>query len=219
MVEHAPNIDATVTRVRETIDGALASHDRPSAVAVAVEAVRSGALDVPTLYVRVLTPLLVDTGAAWQAGTTAVWEEHYASATVRTVVESLYLDVQRAAEAVPRNGKVALLACPREEVHELGLRMLADRLTLAGWQSHFLGADTPTEELVAAARALHADVIALSAATHYNRAMLCGVVDELAAALPGVRVGAGGPSFAHCTLDDSRFLTEAELGLAPTTGA
>lgn len=219
MADDAPATNAALGQLRGALDAALAAYDRPAAVAAAVSAVRAGTVDIETLYTRILVPLLVDTGDSWLRGVTQIWEEHFASATVRTIVESLYLDVQQTAEKVPRNGRVALLACPREEAHELGLRMLADRLTLIGWQAHFLGADTPTEEIIAAAKALHADVVALSAATHYNRALLCRVVDELAAALPEARIGAGGPSFAHCQLDERHRLSEADLGLSADPGA
>lgn len=219
MVDHASNPEAAVARVRNEIDAALALRNRPAAVGAALQAIRSGSINVPDLYLKVLTPLLVDTGASWSRGETQIWEEHYASSTVRTIIEALYLDVQTAAEQIPSNGKVAVLACPSGEAHELGLRMLTDRLTLAGWDAHYLGADTPTAEIIAAAKALKADIVALSAATHYNRVLLCEVVDQLAAALPDARIGAGGPSFAHCALDERHRLSEADLGLDATKGA
>lgn len=213
MVGEHPSEDSAPALLRAELDRALAARAKATAVEAALTAVRDGAVDVPTLYLRVLTPLLVETGDAWQRGTTRIWEEHFASTAVRTIIESLYLDVQRIALSAEPNGRVALLACPREEVHELGLRMLADRLTLAGWQAHFLGADTPTEEIVAAARALGADIVALSAATHYNRVLLCRVIEELTESLPGVRIGVGGPSFEHGGCDERYRLTDSDLGL------
>lgn len=182
---------------REQLDDALSRKDRMAAVDTALSAVREGRLGIDELYTRVLAPLLIDTGSAWSQGRTEVWEEHFATATVRTIVEALYPSVVAAAADIPRNGKSIVLACPSGEAHDLGLRMLTDRLTLAGWTAHFLGADTPTGEIVAAARGLHADVVALSVATHYNRAMLREVIGELKHELPGVRVGVGGPAFSH----------------------
>ena len=114
-----------------------------------------------------------------------VWEEHFATAMVRTIVESLFLDVREKAAAGPRLGKVAVLACPPGEYHDLGLRMLTDRMQLHGWDAYFLGADTPVDEIVSAAQTFKADLVALSAATHYNRLLLREVVDGAQATAPG----------------------------------
>lgn len=199
---------------RTALDAALAAHDRAGAVRVASEAVRVGGVGIDDLYVRVLVPTLVETGGAWRRGEMAVWQEHLTTSIVRTVIESLAVDVADAAARVAANGRTALLACPTGEQYDLGLRMLADRLALRGWRTHFLGADTPASEVVAAARELGADTVVLSAATAYNLVLLRAFVDEVRAALPDVRVGVGGPAL-QC---DHRWpaadlLTPAELGL------
>lgn len=202
------------TTLREQLTALIASRDRTAAVATALSAVREQGLPIETLYTEVLIPMLVSTGAAWLRGETKVWEEHFASATVRTIVESLYLDVAAQAQEVTPLGTTAVLACPPEEAHDLGLRMLADRMTLSGWTVHYLGADTPVDEIVAAANALGADLVALSAATHYNRLLLREVVSVLHRELPDVRVGVGGPAFAaDRTWPAADLLTEADLGL------
>jgi methanogenic corrinoid protein MtbC1 len=211
-----PSVNDAGTALRHQLDHALAVRDREGAVSAALEAVRSGSVGIEQLYGQVLMPLLKDTGAAWQNGETQVWEEHYATATVRTIVEALYPDVTKQAAAVRIAGRVAVLACPPGEAHDLGLRMLSDRMALHGWESHYLGADTPAEEIASAARELGATLVVLSAATHYNRALLRTVVDHLKKELPGVRIGVGGPAFAHDrSWPADELLSEAELGLWP----
>jgi methanogenic corrinoid protein MtbC1 len=182
--------------VRATIDAALAARDRAAAVAAATDAVESGQIDVLTLYDQVLIPLMVDTGTQWQAGSTRVWEEHFATATVHTIVDALYPAVAREAAEAPARTDSVLLACPPEEQHDLGLRMLADRFELAGWRTSYLGANTPVAEIVDAACALEVDLVVLSASTHYNRLLLRDVIDEVIAGLPGVKLVAGGAAFA-----------------------
>lgn len=190
MSENAPQ------QLRRELDARLTVRDRAGAVSVAVEAVRAGHISVPDLYTTVLGPLLADTGSQWQAGVTAVWQEHYASAIVRTIVEALYLEVVAAAERVEPLGKHVLLACPPQEEHDLGLRMLSDRFLLAGWDVTFLGMDTPIVEIVAAAKTVGAHMVVLSASTHFHRVQLRGFVDRLKAELPGVQISVGGPAFA-----------------------
>jgi methanogenic corrinoid protein MtbC1 len=165
-------------------------------VRTAVEAVTSGVITIPALYRDVLAPLLADTGASWQRGTVAIWEEHLASATVRTIVEILYPGVLKAKAEVPPAGRGVLLACPPEEGHDLGLRMVADRFDMAGWTTYFLGADTPPEEIVDSARTLGVDAVVLSSSTHFHLVALRRHVDRLRAELPDVDVWVGGPAFA-----------------------
>lgn len=207
--------------IRANIEAALAQRDRPRAVATALAAVRDGAISIPALYVDVLGPLLTSIGSAWSHGTERVWEEHFASHAVRTIVESLYLDVQREASTATRREERVVLACPPREQHELGLRMLADRFELGGYDVTFLGADTPLDEITAAARAVDATLVALSVSTLFERIELRRFVDSLRRELPGVRIVIGGPAFSrdrHWPAED--FLDTHELGLpgSPATG-
>lgn len=214
--KEAPVAHVAATALRERLGKALAARDRATAVSEALSAVHDGSISIDDLYTDVLTPLLVNTGESWQEGATRVWEEHFATAIVRTIVESLYVDIIAAANEAPHLGRVAVLACPPEEAHDLGLRMLADRMLLVGWDVYFLGADTPVDEIVSAAVSLRAELVALSAATHYNRLLLREVIQALRRELPGVRVGVGGPAFASDRdWPTADLLTEADLGLDP----
>lgn len=189
---------AAVARdLMKEIDRRIGAYDRAGAVEAALRAAREGVVSVPELHTLVLAPLMALVGARWQAGEAEVWQEHYATGIVRTIVESLAPLVHERAAQIPRNGRTAVLACPPEEMHDLGLRMLLDRFLLAGWNAHFLGADVPKDEIALAVRALSADLLVLSAATHYHRLRLRALVDELRQAAPGLRILVTGSAFAH----------------------
>lgn len=185
---------ADPTTARDEIDAALRTHDRAATVAVAQRLLGDGRLDVGGLY-DLLTEILVGVGASWQAGQTEVWQEHLSTGIVRSVVEACTPAVEAAAP--PHRTSTVLLAAPEDEYHELGLRMLADRFTLAGWRAHFLGANVPADELVAAVGELGAEAVAVSASTHLHRLGLRHYVSRVTAARPRVRVWVGGPAFAH----------------------
>jgi methanogenic corrinoid protein MtbC1 len=187
--------DASVDAVYEAVAAALADHDKATAVRTAVDAVTSGAATIPVLYRDVLARILADTGAAWQTGKTAIWEEHLASATVRTIVEILYPGVLKAKGTVQPSGRSVLLACPPDEGHDLGLRMVADRFDMAGWTTYFLGPDTPVTEIADAARRLGVHAVVMSSSTHYHRLAVRHAVDALKKELPGTDVWVGGPAF------------------------
>lgn len=200
--------DGLQTLIRERIS----AHDKPGAVAAALEAVHSGAIDVPGLY-AVLGTVMRDVGAAWQQGTTPVWEEHLALGTVRTIVEALYPVVRARAEAAQRIGRTVVLACPQDETHDLGIRMLSDLFDLAGWDTILLGADVPTGDIAAAAETMRADLVVLSASTHFHRMRIRDMLDALHSTLPGVRVVVGGPAFSRdcCGLAEEEVMRPEEF--------
>lgn len=205
--------------LRARLDSALAARDRAGAVQAALGAVNDGTIGVADLYTAVLVPLLVDMGAAWQAGSTRIWQEHFTAAIVRTIVEALYPEVTRQASTAPKRGERVLLANPPQEQHDLGLRMLADRFELAGYDVTYLGADTPTDEIVHAARTVGATLVVLSASTHFNRVQLRTFVARIREGLPGVRIGVGGPAFAMDRDWPVRELLDpVALGLPGSTG-
>jgi methanogenic corrinoid protein MtbC1 len=114
---------------------------------------------------------------------------------VRTIVEILYPGVLKAKAAAEPSGRRVLLACPPEEGHDLGLRMVADRFDMAGWATYFLGPDTPVAEIAGAARSLGVDSVVMSSSTHYHRLAVRHAADALKKELPGVDIWVGGPAF------------------------
>jgi len=199
MTDHADRTDSGLRSQADAVYGAvaeaLAAHDKATAVRTAVEAVASGVVSIPVLYRDVLTRILADTGAAWQTGKTSIWEEHLASATVRTIVEIVFPGVLKAKAGVDPAGRSVLLACPPEEGHDLGLRMVSDRFDMAGWTTYFLGPDTPVAEIADAARRLGVDAVVMSSSTHFHRVAVRHAVDALKKELPGVDIWIGGPAF------------------------
>ncbi len=199
----------------------LDARDRAGAVDLVLSAVREERITIPDLYAHVLSPVLADLGSAWQRGEEQVWEEHVASHIVGTIVEALYPDVRARAQVVPHLGKGVLLACPPQERHELGLRMISDLFELSGWHVTYLGGDVPADQIVAAARATGVELVALSVSTVFERVVVRDLIDRLRAQLPGVRIAVGGPAIEHdreWPAEDR--LTLSDLGLVtPGEGA
>jgi methanogenic corrinoid protein MtbC1 len=162
-------------------------HDRPAMVAEALRAVEADEVDVPVLYHDVLVPLMKRVGQAWQHGHLRIWEEHLASAAVRTIVESLHPRVMQLKAAATAGGSV-LLACPPGEEHDLGLRMLADVFEANGWTTFYLGADTPTIQIADAATVLAVDLVVLASVTLFDQVQTRRVLDDLHARRPDLRV-------------------------------
>jgi len=210
-----PHVPENAAELLHAIAEQLDSLDRAGAVSAALDAVADERISIPDLYTQVLSPYLTELGSQWQHGHERVWQEHFASHVVRTIVEALYPEVARQAAQLPRRGETVLLVCPPDEQHELGLRMLSDRFELAGYRAVFLGADTPIGEIVEAASAVHASMVALSVSTVFERVELRSFIDELRESLAGVRIVVGGPALLRDPgpWSAEELLDPTELGL------
>jgi MerR family transcriptional regulator, light-induced transcriptional regulator len=182
------------------------------AIELLTAALGAGQLTIPRIYLTHLGPLLEEVGADWQAGITPVWREHLTSSTVRTIIEALTPAVARESAGLDNTG-IVVLACPAEEQHDLGLRMIADLYRLRGWTAYFLGADTPADQIMAAATELNADLIVLSAATHYHRLRLRDLTVSLKQVIPNIAVKVTGAAFSadHDGWADDEVLDPASL--------
>ena len=85
-------------------------------------------------------------GAEWAAGTLDVSQEHFASHLIRGRLLSLARLWGRG------GGPLALLACAPGEAHDISLLAFGLVLRSHGWRVLFLGADTPIDTVIDAAR-------------------------------------------------------------------
>lgn len=121
-------------------------------------------MSIPELYQRVIAPAMYEIGVLWEKGALTVADEHLATALTHRVLAALRppLRVDADAERSDQVRERAMLATVQGEQHALGLRMAADVLEDAGFQTIYLGADVPTEALLQALDSLSPDLLALS---------------------------------------------------------
>jgi MerR family transcriptional regulator, light-induced transcriptional regulator len=115
----------------------------------------SFALD--TVVRDVLLPYLAELGERWARGEVSVDQEHFASAVISGRLHALARSWDVGV------GPRAVLACPSDERHDLGLLCFALALRQRGWRISYLGADTPADAIAAAAGRIAADLLVLSA--------------------------------------------------------
>jgi MerR family transcriptional regulator, light-induced transcriptional regulator len=128
-------------------------------------------------------PFLADLGECWARGELTVGHEHFATAVIAGRLHALARGWD--AGVGPR----AVLACPSEERHDLGLLCFALALRGRGWRVCYLGADTPTGAIASVAAQLDAELAVLGAA---RAEPLVGVADELSALGAGRALCVGG---------------------------
>jgi methanogenic corrinoid protein MtbC1 len=116
-------------------------------------------LSVKRLFTNVLLPAQVEVGRMWHANEINVAEEHFASATTKTIMAQL----MSRAEFRPSNGKTMLAAGVAGNHIDIGLQAVADFFEMDGWRAIQLGANVPTGDIVQAVACFEADLLGLSA--------------------------------------------------------
>ncbi|MDM4766949.1 MerR family transcriptional regulator [Pelomonas sp. SE-A7] len=122
---------------------------------------------------EVIAPLTTEVGEAWMRGELQVFEEHIYSECLQHVLRPAIHGIQRA--VVAEGPRVLLTTLPGEQ-HGLGLLMVEALLALEGCHCLSLGVETPLVEILRAAAAQRADIVALS---FTGRLPASAVLDEL----------------------------------------
>lgn len=136
-----------------------------------------GALPAREACERVLLPLLREIGKRWEDNRLSVAAEHFGSAIVRGRLQALL-----ASEARRRpNAHKVVCACPEGELHEGGLLAFAVHAAGSGLDVIYLGANTPTDEILATAEATGARTVALSLTRRMTKALRSKLVSRLSA--------------------------------------
>jgi MerR family transcriptional regulator, light-induced transcriptional regulator len=153
--------------------------NREEAAGLITKAVENG-VSIRDIYLNIFSPSLYEVGRLWQSGRITVAHEHFFSAATQLIMSELYPRIHRHAA---KNGNVVVATCVSGELHEIGLRMAADLLELEGWQTYYLGANTPAMSIVDIMREKKARLLMLSMCLPINgpelRALIAMVRQQL----------------------------------------
>jgi methanogenic corrinoid protein MtbC1 len=153
-----------------------------------IESKATDAASVLDLYVNVLQPAQREIGRLWQVNSISVALEHYATATAQRILHVLSRKV-----TTHTSGDARFLAlCPAGEYHCVGLEMVSNLCRLKGWQSYFIGANTPTASALALAVQLRPHVIGISLTTLLALEPARILIAKVKEALPDSVVVVGG---------------------------
>ncbi|AFK07634.1 cobalamin-binding protein [Mesotoga sp. HF07.pep.5.2.highcov] len=159
-----------MNEIRSSFIEALDSQDKKRAVEICIDALDSGSIEVVDLYLEILGPALGNWECDYESDRMCIWNEHIRSSIVRTVMECCYpyiIGKRGGKRSAEKEVTVAVL-CPPEEYHEIGARMISDIFTIAGYNSTFVGANTPLDTFLEAMKELNPSYIAISVSNYYN---------------------------------------------------
>ncbi len=153
---------------------ALLRGERHTAAGLILAAADSGT-PIRDLYLLVFQPVQREIGRLWQSNHISVGQEHYCTACTQFIMAQLYPRIFTA----ERNGLRLVAACINGDLHEIGVRMVADLFEMEGWDTFYLGANTPVSGTLQQVTERSPHVLAISATLPVH---LQSVVDLIAAA-------------------------------------
>ena len=127
------------------------------------EALDSG-VTVQDIYLHVFQPSQRELGRLWQLNQITVAQEHYCTAATQLIMAQLYPRIFR----TEKNGRRIVATSIGGELHEIGVRIIADFFEMEGWDTYYLGANSPTAAIVQAIADRRADVLAVSATMTFH---------------------------------------------------
>lgn len=137
---------------------ALLQGDRHAASRLVLAAVEHGA-SIRDVYLEVFQRSQQEIGRLWQTNRATVAQEHFFTAATQLVMSQLYDRIF----STDRSGRTLVATCISGDLHEIGVRMVSDFFEMEGWDTFYLGANTPTESVLSTVSDRAADVLAISA--------------------------------------------------------
>jgi methanogenic corrinoid protein MtbC1 len=171
---------------------ALLRGDRQTCSQLILDAVAQG-VTVKDIYIEVFQPCMREIGLLWQTNQITVAQEHFSTAVTQTVMSQLYPYI-----FTPLKKRFCLIATSvGGELHAVGLRMVSDFLEMDGWDTYYLGADTPAESILQAIAERNADLVAISATLSYHVSHVQALIQRIRStpSLAQVKIMVGGYPF------------------------
>lgn len=139
------------------------SSNKKKACDLILSEVNSG-IDVKDIYLHVLQPVMHEIGRLWQTNKISVSQEHFTSAVTQLIMSMLYPYIFKGNSS----NYTFVGTCVSGELHEMGIRMVSDFFELEGWDTYYLGANTPLMALIKTLIDKKPDILGISATMTYH---------------------------------------------------
>lgn len=153
---------------------ALLEGDRMRAGELILRSVEEG-ISITTIYMDVFQRSQYEVGRLWLSNQISVAKEHFCSAATQSIMAQLYPYIF----STNRKGKKMVAACVGGELHEIGIRMVADFFELDGWDTYYLGANAPASAILSSIEENQADLLALSVSMPYHRPLVRETISKI----------------------------------------
>ena len=146
---------------------------------------------IKDIYLFVFQRVQYEIGRLWQSNQIGVAQEHYCTACTQTIMSQLYPRIF----STEKNGRRMVATCVSGDLHEIGPRMVADFFEMEGWDTFFLGANTPLEATLQQISERTPHVLAISATMPFHVHGVAELIQATRAAGPPPHILVGGAPF------------------------
>ena len=161
----------------------------------ACHAIVQGLLDkdvaIHAVYVELFQRAMYEIGELWEKNKISVATEHLATAITESLMTLVYPRIFSAEHI----GRSAIVSAVSNEYHQIGAKMVADIFELNGWNGYFLGANTPTPDLVRSIIDRRPDALALSLSISSNLPSLLEIIEQVRSFDDELPILVGGQAF------------------------
>lgn len=147
---------------------------RNEASELVVGSVEAGT-SVKDIYLHVFQPAQHEVGRLWQTNRISVAQEHYCTAVTQLVMSQLYPRIFSHEKGESR----MVATCVGGELHEIGIRMVADFYEMEGWDTYYLGANATTMRVLRTLEDRNADLLCISATMTFHLNMVESLVQAV----------------------------------------
>jgi len=148
-------------------------------------------IEIKDLYTHLFQRSMYRVGELWEFNKISVAVEHLATSITESLLTLVY-PILFSAEHI---GKKAIIACAANEFHQLGAKMVADIFELNGWDGYFVGANTPTNDLMQLIDEKNPEFLGLSISIYSNMPVLLSVIEKTRTSYPQLDILVGGQAF------------------------
>ena len=165
-------------------------------------------IPIKALYTDLFQKSLYRVGELWEFNRISVAKEHLATAITEGLLNLTYpilFDSDRIGQ-----GEKVIISCAANEYHQIGGKMVADICELNGWDTHFLGANTPVNHMLEHIQEMKPDLVGLSLSVYFNMASLKKELEALRSNFKHLDIFIGGQAFQWGGIDKIKKYSNTE---------
>jgi MerR family transcriptional regulator, light-induced transcriptional regulator len=181
---------ATEELIYEDYKNALLAGDKVKCKSIINDLIEQEA-DILSVYQDFFQRSLYEVGEMWEQNKISVAREHLATSITGNLMNLFYPLIF----SVDKIGYKAIVTCVAKEYHQIGAKMVADIFEIEGWDTYFLGANTPSNELIRFIAEQEPNVLAISLAIYSNYPRLLEVIKLVEEHYPDLPIIVGGQAF------------------------
>lgn len=165
----------------------LLKGDKKQCAQIVINLVESS-IPLKEIYVQLFQRSMYRIGQMWEKERCSIASEHIATKITESLIESTtryFLNGRY-------SSKLAVITCIDKEYHELGARMVAGFFEVSGWNTLYLGSNTPQASLIELIKEKKPDVVGISNNFYINICRLLKLIDQIHLSTPDQQIIVGG---------------------------